>query len=47
LTVPAKRVHDVLESALACGAEVVSVTPHRSSLEDVFMDAVREEEGSA
>jgi ABC-2 type transport system ATP-binding protein len=46
LTVPAKRVHDVLESALACGAEVVSVTPHRSSLEDVFMDAVREEEGS-
>ncbi len=46
LTVPEKRVRDVLEAALASGAQVVSVTPHRSSLEEVFLNAVQDEEGS-
>jgi hypothetical protein len=32
---------------MASGAHVVSVTPHRSSLEEVFMNAVQDEEGSA
>lgn len=47
LTVSEKRVRDVLEAALNSGARVISVTPHRSSLEDVFLNAVQEEEGSA
>jgi len=46
LTIPAKRVQDVLEMALAAGAQVISVTPHKGSLEEVFLSAVREEEGS-
>ncbi len=46
LTVPEKRVRDVLEAALTSGAQVVSVTPHRSSLEEVFLNAVQDEEGS-
>ena len=44
LRVQAKRVDDVLREALAANAEVVSVTPHRPSLESVFLNAV--EEGS-
>ena len=47
LTVAEKRVRDVLEAALASGAHVVSVIPHRGSLEEVFLSAVQEEEGSA
>jgi len=47
LTVLEKQVSEVLEVALASGAQVISVTPHRSSLEEVFMNAVAEEEGSA
>jgi ABC-2 type transport system ATP-binding protein len=46
LTIPAKGVHDVLDAALGSGAQVISVTPHKSSLEDVFLDAVQAEEGS-
>ena len=46
LAVPEKRVHDVLETALTSGARVISVTPHRGSLEEVFLNAVREEEAS-
>jgi ABC-2 type transport system ATP-binding protein len=47
LRVSEKQVGDVLEAALRSGAHVVSVTPHRSSLEEVFLSAVQEEEGSA
>jgi len=47
LTVAEKQVGDVLEAALASGAHVVSVIPHRGSLEEVFLSAVQEEEGSA
>ena len=47
LTVAEKQVSDVLEAALASGAHVVSVIPHRGSLEEVFLSAVQEEEGSA
>ena len=45
LTVLEKDVHDVLEIALSSRAQVVSVTAHRNSLEDVFLTAVREEGG--
>jgi len=41
LRVAEKDVNAVLESVMRVGAEVVSVTPHRNSLEDVFLDAVR------
>ena len=44
LRVQAKRVDDLLREALAAGAQVVSVTPHRTSLEAIFLNAV--EEGS-
>ncbi len=47
LSVSAKAVNDVLHSVLASGAQVISVTPHRHSLEDVFLSAVREEENGA
>jgi ABC-2 type transport system ATP-binding protein len=47
-TVLEKQVSEVLDAALTAGARVVSVTPHRSSLEEVFLNAVQEEEeGSA
>lgn len=41
LSVAEKDVNAVLEAVMRVGAEVVSVTPHRNSLEDVFLDAVR------
>jgi ABC-2 type transport system ATP-binding protein len=41
LRVAEKDVNAVLEAVMRVGAEVVSVTPHRNSLEDVFLDAVR------
>ena len=44
LRVPEKRVPDVLQLAIAAGAEIHSVTPHRVSLEEVFLSAVHEEE---
>ncbi len=37
-----KNVQEVLESAVRSGARVVSVTPHRVSLESVFLHAVKE-----
>ncbi|MDJ0789466.1 MAG: ABC transporter ATP-binding protein [Myxococcota bacterium] len=45
-----KSLPDLLRGALAAGAEVVSVTPHRASLETVFLDAVEQgnqDDGSA
>lgn len=41
-----KAMQRVLSVALESGAEVVSVTPHRNSLEEAFMSAVREGERS-
>lgn len=41
-----KTTQKVLACALESGAEVISVTPHRHSLEDAFMSAVREGETS-
>ena len=38
--VPEKYVGDLLRAALGAGAEVVSVTPHRASLESIFLSAV-------
>jgi ABC-2 type transport system ATP-binding protein len=47
LTMSEKLVSEVLGAALESGAKVVSVTPHRSSLEEVFLNAVQEGEASA
>ena len=41
LRVGEKDVNGILDAVMRVGAEVVSVTPHRSCLEDVFLDAVR------
>ncbi|HEY8494457.1 MAG TPA: ABC transporter ATP-binding protein [Myxococcota bacterium] len=41
LRVPAKQLDEVLQQALASGAGVVSVTPHRASLETIFLSAVQ------
>ena len=40
--VDAKHVAAVLRGALDTGAEVISVTPHRPSLESVFLTAVQD-----
>jgi len=45
LRVREKNLREVLERALEAGASVVSVTPHRVSLETVFLNAVEEEAG--
>ncbi|MBW2423436.1 MAG: ABC transporter ATP-binding protein [Deltaproteobacteria bacterium] len=42
-----KDVQDVLRLVLAAGARVISVTPHRGSLEEAFLSAVREDEEAA
>ena len=42
LRVPEKEVAALLSRALEAGAEVVSVTPHRVSLEAIFLSAVEE-----
>ena len=47
LRVAEKDVNAVLDCGISSGADVVSVTPHRNSLEDVFLDAVREGEACA
>ncbi|MEM9175099.1 MAG: ABC transporter ATP-binding protein [Myxococcota bacterium] len=47
LRVGEKDVGGVLDAVIRVGGEVVSVTPHRSSLEDVFLDAVRAGDESA
>ncbi len=39
---PHKQVNDVLGDALAAGAHVVSVTPRRASLEDLFLTTVEQ-----
>jgi ABC-2 type transport system ATP-binding protein len=39
-----KQVEGVLGVALGSGAEVISVTPHRASLETVFLSAVNEDQ---
>jgi hypothetical protein len=36
-------VNPLLHAAIAAGAEVVSVTPHRTSLESIFLSAVAED----
>ena len=41
IRVAEKDVHDLLNAVMLTGADVVSVTPHRNSLEEVFLDAVR------
>lgn len=42
-----KDVNGVLSTVITMGAEVVSVTAHRNSLEEVFLDAVREGEAGS
>ena len=42
LRVPEKEVRDLLVHVLAAGAEVDSVTPHRASLESIFLSTVQE-----
>jgi len=44
--VPEKHVEGVIRIALDWGAEVVSVTPHRTSLEQIFLEAVGAASGS-
>jgi len=44
LSVLDKDVQEVLRIAIQSGAEIVSVTPHRRSLEEAFLSAVREDE---
>ncbi len=46
LRVAEKRAGDVLAASLAAGANVVSVTPHRRSLEEIFLSAVSNEKGA-
>jgi ABC-2 type transport system ATP-binding protein len=43
LRVAEKLVNPVLRAAIAAGAEVVSVTPHRMSLESIFLSAVEQD----
>jgi len=43
LRVAEKLVNPLLHAAIAAGAEVVSVTPHRMSLESIFLSAVAED----
>jgi ABC-2 type transport system ATP-binding protein len=43
LRVPRKQVREVLRRALEAGGEVISVTPHRASLEAIFLSAVERE----
>ena len=43
LRVPEKHVGDALSRLLAAGAEVISVIPHRASLESIFLSAVEED----
>ncbi len=42
MRIPQKEVKDLLRLALDTGAEIVSVTPHRVSLESIFLSAVSE-----
>jgi hypothetical protein len=42
MRIPEKDVKDLLRLALDTGTEIVSVTPHRVSLESIFLSAVSE-----
>ena len=42
MRVPEKAVEDLLRLALDTGAQIVSVTPHRVSLESIFLSAVND-----
>ena len=44
LRVPEKSVSEALRLVLEAGSEVLSVTPHRASLESVFLSAAREQD---
>jgi ABC-2 type transport system ATP-binding protein len=44
---PDKEVGDALRLVLGSGADIVSVTPERASLEEIFMTAVNEEASAA
>ncbi|MGH0028678.1 MAG: ABC transporter ATP-binding protein [Myxococcota bacterium] len=44
IRVAEKSVNDVLAAVIEGGSDVVSVTPHRESLESVFLSAVEEEQ---
>jgi ABC-2 type transport system ATP-binding protein len=46
LRLPEKAVAELLQRALAAGAEVVAVTPHRASLESIFLSAVQQAAGT-
>jgi ABC-2 type transport system ATP-binding protein len=46
LRIPEKAVGEVLELAHAASAGVVAVTPHRASLESIFLSAVRDAGGA-
>jgi ABC-2 type transport system ATP-binding protein len=43
LRIAEKLVNPVLRAAISAGAEVVSVTPHRMSLESIFLSAVEKD----
>ena len=47
LRVAEKLVNPMLRAAIAAGAEVVSVIPHRMSLESIFLSAVEEDRAHA
>ncbi len=42
MRIPEKEVRDLLRLALDTDTEIVSVTPHRVSLESIFLSAVSE-----
>jgi hypothetical protein len=42
MRVSEKDLKDLLRLALDVGSEIVSVTPHRVSLESIFLSAVRQ-----
>ena len=42
LSLPHKRVGELLGEVLAAGAQVVAVTPRRATLEDLFLEAVEQ-----
>ena len=46
IRVPDKRVSELLVHALEAGAEIVSVNPHRASLESAFLSTIEEESRS-
>jgi len=47
LRVHEKEIAEVLQACLAAGARVVSVTPHRRSLEEIFLSAVAAQDAPA